>query len=50
MNKNTQSTTKSRKNEEQRREVRKQLWMRLAAVFILIAFLAAECSTLILMD
>lgn len=46
----TVSETKSRLNEEQRRETRKRLWMRLAAIFMVIVFLAGECSTLIMMD
>ena len=46
--KNTPPSTK--KNEDQRRDARKRLWMRLAAFFMVIIFLASECSTLILMN
>ena len=43
-------SARPRLNEEQRRETRKRLWMRLAAIFMVIVFLAGECSTLIMMD
>ena len=48
--KNKTTEARSRINEGQRKDARKRLWMRLAAIFIMIAFLAGECSTMILMD
>lgn len=48
--KTTRPTARLQKNEEQRRGARKRLWMRLAAIFMVIVFLAGECSSLILMD
>ncbi len=49
-NKTIAATKNSKLNEEQRRETRKRLWMRLAAIFMVIVFLAGECSTLIMID
>ena len=40
-------TEKQAQHEYERREVRRRLWLRVAAIFLVIAFLASECSTLL---
>jgi hypothetical protein len=34
-------------NQNERREDRRRIWMRVAAIFVAIAFLASECATLL---
>jgi hypothetical protein len=48
--KETASDKKSRthgQNENERREARRRIWLRVAAIFLIIAFLAGECATLL---
>ena len=35
------------RNEEERRQARRTIWMRVIAIFLAIVFLASECSTLL---
>ena len=34
-------------NQNERREARRRIWLRVAAIFVAIAFLASECATLL---
>jgi len=34
-------------NEDLRREVRRRIWLRIAAIFLIVTFLASECATLL---
>ena len=34
-------------NENERREARRRLWLRVVAIFLAIVFLASECATLL---
>lgn len=49
-NKNMPSDKKSRttiQDEDERRQARRRIWLRVAAIFLIIAFLASECATLL---
>ena len=38
---------KNKQNEEERRQARRTIWMRVIAIFLAVVFLASECSTLL---
>jgi hypothetical protein len=38
---------KATSEDDRRRETRRQIWLRLAAIFLIIIFLASECATLL---
>ena len=39
--------SKTNRDNDSRRKGRRQIWLRLAAIFLAIVFLAAECATLL---
>ena len=42
----TQSQNKEAEEKNRRLKVHRQIWMRVAAIFLIVVFLASECATL----
>lgn len=44
------SQSKITSDDDRRRETRRRIWPRIAAIFLVIVFLASECATLLPME